>query len=103
MSLWHNLLEDLSSLQSPLSTLREKFFQTKAELAAARNISGKQEVETCQASQAESEAGGETEGQTRPDGLLQLVRERFSANLENSLNTIIALTTARDDGLEVGR
>ena len=46
--------------RSSATLTRQKFFQTKAELAAARNISGKQEVETV--SQAD------TAGQARPDG-----------------------------------
>ena len=84
--------------RSSATVTREKFFHTKAELAAARNISGKQEV---RASQAGSESRDDTAGETRPDGLLQVIRERFPSNLNNTLNTILYLSRAPDDGLEV--
>ena len=80
--------------RSSATLTRQKFFQTKAELAAARNISGKQpevEVET------------KAEAEVEPAGLLQVIRERFPANLNNSLNTILFLSRAPDDGLEVRR
>ena len=82
--------------RSSATVTREKFFHTKAELAAARNISGKQEV-----SQTDSEDKRVTAGEVRPDGLLQVIRERFPTNLNNSLNTILFLSRAPDDGLEV--
>ena len=72
---------------------REKFFQTKAELSAARNISNKQEVD--------SEGRQEPGGQNKADVLLEVIRERFPSNLDNSLNTILFLSLAPDSGLEV--
>ena len=84
--------------RSSATLTREKFFQTKAELAAARNISGKQEVRL---SQADSEDSRETPGEARPDRLLQAIRERFPTNLNNSQNTILFLSRAPDDGQEV--
>ena len=74
---------------------REKFFQTKAELSAARNISNKQEVG--------SEGREEPSGQNKADVLLEVIRERFPSNLDNSLNTILFLSLAPDNGLEVSR
>ena len=85
--------------RSSATLTREKFFQTKAELAAARNISGKQEVRLSQADSSEDRT--ETPGEVRPDRLLQAIRERFPTNLDNSLNTILFLSRAPDDGQEV--
>ena len=80
--------------RSSATLTRQKFAQTKAELAAARNISGKPEEVTT------SPAGSE-EGRETADPVLQVIRERFPANLNNSLNTIVFLSRAPDDGLEV--
>ena len=80
--------------RSSATLTRQKFFQTKAELAAARNISGKQQ---------EVEVETNVEAEAEPAGLLQVIRERFPANLNNSLNTILFLSRAPDDGLEVRR
>ena len=80
--------------RSSATLTRQKFFQTKAELAAARNISGKQQ---------EVEVETKVEAEAEPAGLLQVIRERFPGNLNNSLNTILFLSRAPDDGLEVRR
>ena len=81
--------------RSATTLSRERFFQTKAELAAARNIN------------KEGEAGGEV-GSRAADlqsnsVLLATVKERFSANLEDSQNSIIFLSIKQSSGVEVGR
>lgn len=70
---------------------REKFFQTKAELSAARNISSKQEVDS----------EGDVSSQAETNVLLEVIRERFSCHLDNSLNTILFLSLSSEQGLEV--
>ena len=70
---------------------REKFFQTKAELSAARNISSKQEVDS----------EGDVSSQAETNVLLEVIRERFSCHLDNSLSTILFLSLSSEQGLEV--
>ena len=83
---------------------REKFFQTKAELSAARNINTKQDVESDENQKDEREESkcdaemGDTQEQ---DVLLELLKAKFSANLDNSVNTILFLSVDQDNGIEV--
>ena len=70
---------------------REKFFQTKAELSAARNISSKQEVDS----------EGDVSSQAETNVLLEVIRERFSCHLDNTLNTILFLSLSSEQGVEV--
>ena len=84
---------------------REKFFQTKAELSAARNINTKQDVESDENQKDEREESkcdaemGDT--QEQEDVLLELLKAKFSANLDNSVNTILFLSVDQDNGIEV--
>ena len=84
---------------------REKFFQTKAELSAARNINTKQDVESDENQKDEREESrcdaemGDT--QEQEDVLLELLKAKFSANLDNSVNTILFLSVYQDNGIEV--
>lgn len=83
---------------------REKFFQTKAELSAARNINSKQDVESGGNQNDEREENkcdaemGDTQDE---DVLLELLKAKFSANLDNSVNTILFLSVYQDNGIEV--
>ena len=82
---------------------REKFFQTKAELSAARNINSKQDVETGRDGNQNDERE-ETQcekGDTQEDVLLEVLKAKFSANLDNSVNTILFLSVDQDNGIEV--
>ena len=82
---------------------REKFFQTKAELSAARNINSKQDVETG-GNGNQNDEREETQcekGDTQEDVLLEVLKAKFSANLDNSVNTILFLSVDQDNGIEV--
>ena len=107
-----------------LGTLsREKFFQTKAELSAARSINNKQDVD-------DEQDGSNKQGhflwnpnlsQTihitsevirlcfldvayeNTDSLLSVIKDRFSSNLDNSVHSIIFLGLVQENGVEVNR
>ena len=85
---------------------REKFFQTKAELSAARNINTKQDVESDEnqndeREREESKCDAEMGDTQEQDVLLELLKAKFSANLDNSVNTILFLSVDQDNGIEV--
>ena len=83
---------------------REKFFQTKAELSAARNINTKQDVESDENQKderEESKCDAEIGDTQEEDVLLELLKAKFSANLDNSVNTILFLSVYQDNGIEV--
>lgn len=79
---------------------REKFFQTKAELSAARNINNKQDVESggMEREEAQCDAG---QGVTQEDVLLEVLKSKFSSNLDNSVNTILFLSVDQENCNEV--
>ena len=82
---------------------REKFFQTKAELSAARNINSKQDAESGGNQREEREENpSESEvGDTQEDVLLEVLKAKFSSNLDNSVNTILFLSVDQENGTEV--
>ena len=81
---------------------REKFFQTKAELSAARNINSKQDMESGEQEADNKEASQQdAEADDNQDVLLEVIKSRFSTNLDNTVNTILFLSVDQDNGIEV--
>lgn len=80
---------------------REKFFQTKAELSAARNINSKQDAETGGKDEREENPCESEVGDTQEDVLLEVLKAKFSSNLDNSVNTILFLSVDQENGNEV--
>ena len=82
---------------------REKFFQTKAELSAARNINSKQDAESGgnQKEEREENPCESGVGDTQEDVLLEVLKAKFSSNLDNSVNTILFLSVDQENGTEV--
>ena len=81
---------------------REKFFQTKAELSAARNINSKQDMESGE-QEADNKETSQQDAETddNQDVLLEVIKSRFSTNLDNTVNTILFLSVDQDNGIEV--
>ena len=81
---------------------REKFFQTKAELSAARNINSKQDMESGE-QEADNKEASQQDAETddNQDVLLEVIKSRFSTNLDNTVNTILFLSVDQDNGIEV--
>ena len=81
---------------------REKFFQTKAELSAARNINSKQDMESGE-QEADNKEASQQDAETddNQDVLLEVIKTRFSTNLDNTVNTILFLSVDQDNGIEV--
>ena len=81
---------------------REKFFQTKAELSAARNINSKQDMESGE-QEADNKEPSQQDAETddNQDVLLEVIKSRFSTNLDNTVNTILFLSVDQDNGIEV--
>ena len=67
---------------------REKFFQTKAELSAARNINSKQDMESGE-QEADNKETSQQDAETddNQDVLLEVIKSRFSTNLDNTVNS----------------